>query len=81
MRTTDVLNGAAERNTSMHPSTFQAPGAAAVGDAPVSLYQGAVLGASTGAALAAGEIVRVTATVPAEDGVSDPVLQVETLDG
>ena len=81
MRTTDVLEGAAESTTSKHPSTFQAPGAAAVGNVPVSLYQGAALGESTGAALAAGEVVRVTDVTPADDGVSDPALEVETLDG
>jgi hypothetical protein len=81
MRTTDVLDGASASNTSKHPATFQAPGAAAVGDAPISLYQGAALGESTGAALAAGEVVRVTDVVPAEDGVSDPSLEVATLDG
>ena len=81
MRTTDVLEGASASNTGKHPSNFQAPGAAAVGDAPVSLYQGAALGESTGATLAAGEAVRVTDVVPAEDGVSDPTLEVETLDG
>ena len=81
MRTTDVLDGAAQSNTSKHPSTFQAPGAAAVGEAPVSLHQGAPLGEPTGGSLAAGEVVRVTDVVPAEDGVSDPALQVETLDG
>jgi hypothetical protein len=80
MRTTDVLEGATESFTSKHPSTFQAPGAAAVGDAPVRLYQGAGLGESTGT-LAAGEVVRVTNVAPAEDGVSDPALEVETLDG
>ena len=81
MRTTDVVEGASESLTSKHPSTFQAPGAAAVGDAPVSLYQGAALGESTGAALPAGEVVRVTDVVPADDGASDPALEVETLDG
>ena len=81
MRTTDVIAGASDSLTSKHPSTFQAPGAAAVGDAPVSLYQGAALGESTGAALPAGEVVRVTDVVPADDGVSDPALEVETLDG
>jgi hypothetical protein len=81
MRTTDVIEGASASLTSKHPSTFQAPGAAAVGDAPVSLYQGAALGESTGAALPAGEVVRVTDVVPSEDGASDPALEVETLDG
>ena len=81
MRTTDVLDGASDGVTSKHPSTFQAPGAAAVGDAPVSLYEGAALGEPTGAALPAGEAVRVTDLVAAEDGVSDPALEVETLDG
>ena len=80
MRTTDVLAGASESFTSKHPATFQAPGAAAVGATPVSLYQGAALGEST-AALAAGEVVRVIDVVPAEDGIADPVLEVETLDG
>ena len=81
MRTTDVLDGASAASTSRHPSTFQAPGAAVVGAAPVSLYQGAALGESAGASLAAGEAVRVTDVVPAEDGVSDPALEVEKLDG
>ena len=81
MRTTDVRDGASDRFTGKHPSTFQAPGAAAVGDAPVSLYQGAALGQSTGAVLGAGEAVRVTDVVPVEDGGSDPALEVETLDG
>ena len=81
MRTTDVIAGASDGVTSKHPSTFQAPGAAAVGDAPVTLYEGAALGQPTGAALPAGEAVRVTDVVPAEDGVSEPALEVETLDG
>jgi hypothetical protein len=81
MRTTAVLDGAAADATSRHPATFQAPGAAAVGDAPVSLYQGAALGESTGASLAAGVAVRVMDVVPAEDEASDPSLEVETLDG
>ena len=81
MRTTDVLAGAAASTTSQHPSTFQAPGAAAVGGAPVSLHASAALGEPTGAALAAGAAVRVTDIVPADDGVSAPALQVETLDG
>ena len=80
MRTTDVVDGASEGFTNKHPSTFQAPGAASVGDAPVSLHQGAALGEAAGA-LAAGEAVRVTDVVPAEDGVSAPTLEVETLDG
>jgi hypothetical protein len=81
MRTTDVLEGAAVTSTSRHPATFQAPGAAAVGNAPVSVFQGAALGEPTGASVAAGEVVRVTDIVPAEDGVSDPALAVESLDG
>ena len=81
MRTTAVVAGASESFTSKHPSTFQSPGAASVGDAPVSLYEGAGLANPTGASLAAGTPVRVTDLVPAEDGVSEPALEVETLDG
>ena len=81
MRTTAVLAGASESVTSKHPSTFQLPGAAAVGDAPVSLYDDATLGEPSGAALPSGGAVRVTDLVPADDGVSDPALEVETLDG
>jgi hypothetical protein len=81
MRTTDVLAGASASLTSGDPSTFEAPGAAEVGDAPVTLFQGQALGQATGAALPAGEPVRVTDIVPPEDGVSDPTLAVETLDG
>jgi hypothetical protein len=81
MRTTDVIAGASASLTSGDPSTFEAPGAAEVGDAPVTLFQGQALGQATGAALPAGEPVRVTDIVPPEDGVSDPTLAVETLDG
>jgi hypothetical protein len=80
LRTTDVIAGASAGATSKDPATFQAPGAAQVGDAPVTLFGGQALGQSTGT-LDAGEAVRVMDVMPADDGVSDPVLEVETLDG
>ena len=44
LRTTDVVAGASSSFTGAHPSTFQAPGAAQVGAAPVGLFQGQALG-------------------------------------
>lgn len=81
MRTTDVVAGASASATSKNPSTFQVPGAAAVGDVPVSLYDDATLAEPSGAALPSGAAVRVTDLVPSGDGVSDPALEVETLAG
>ena len=81
LRTTDVVAGAGAASTGRHPSTFEAPGAAVVGNAPVSLYGGAGFAASTGESLPAGTPVRVTDVAPAEDGVSAPALEVETLNG